>query len=679
MNKSLKLILLTVLVVSAGFAAYKFTDIKKIGTSTENLSNKESQAKKSDDKTTESNISESVAEQTNEAQASAKQAEINDNAKSEVSQTSDSKTDAKAEEKAEPLPSDELNSKSVKDSKKEGKAVVTFRDGTTVTDVEINKELNDVPEQLSARMSLNEIKSFLAWREAYKKVITEAAIRSGVLKSDEVRKVIDKRKKTAAGFMLLDEKSKELMTFDALKQNYDKVWDKNFKGTKEFSLVALTTGDKGVADNIKNTAKDEAALKKILDANAAKVKQMDMDSRPQAMFPPEISDAVLKQGANTVVGPFEIKGSYMLFYVKSIKDAQKKEFTKEFAEEYKKAAARDFIKEYTQKLYKKYEIKIMDVNGKVVDPFNVINEKGSEKDQEDNLVKLSKLQDDATLATYNGGKITVKDLKEFYKVDNLLDQTFVSMAQQFNITLDKVVVYAIKLVMDDVVLSKEVETTGYDKQQKVIDKLIEIGNMEAQHAYYKEQVKVKSEDVKRTFDKFIKSIPEEDKNDNEISVKLAFFETKEDAAQTLQSLNSGNEKFSTVYKDKSAKKEAVDLGYVRKRGTSPELWSLLKTGASGACCKQIVELKSEQFGIKNRNFVLVYIADRRPVTLPSLSNEAEKKYFQRLAEREKAIELAKSQLMAGVKSIDGKSIEDINKSNPDYVNRMISVLLGYAG
>ncbi len=604
-------------------------------------------------------------------------AENSDKVEKKSSENSQQEKQNNKEEKVEL--SDKLNSQTVQETKKNGKTVVLFKDGTTITDQEINKEIEGIPEQLSAKMSLAEIRSFLAWKNAYKKVVTEAALRSGVTRSKEVSDLIEKRKKTVAGFMLLDDKAKELMTFDALKANYDKVWDKNFKGTKEFSLIAITTSDKSLANTIKDNAKDEASLRKILDANVAKLKQRDLDSRPQGMFPPEITTAVLKQGAKTVVGPFELKGSFMLFYVKAVNDAKKREFTEEFAEEYKKSAARDFIKEYTQTLYKKYGVKIMDVNGKVVDSFAIVEEKATDKEKEKNLVNLSKLQDDATLATYDTGKITVKDLKEFYKVDTLLDQTFISMAKQFNISVDKVVVYATKLVMDDLLLSKEVEATGYDKEQRVIDKMNEVGNMEAQHAYFKERVKVKTEDIKRAYDKFIKSIPEEDKNDNEISVKLAFYDTREDAVSALKAINSGEEKFGSVYKEKSAKKEAIDLGYVKKRGTSPDLWTLLKTGASGACIKQIVEMDGSQFGMDGKNYVLIYIADRRPVQLPSLSNEAERPYFQRLAERDKAVDLARTILVNGIQSIENKKMEELIKQNPEYVNRMISVLMGYAG
>ncbi|MBQ7524222.1 MAG: peptidyl-prolyl cis-trans isomerase [Alphaproteobacteria bacterium] len=637
MNKALKFGLFSVIVATAGVLAFQYVGTKKASAS-------------------------------NTPAATA----------SSTTGTTEKPTEEKASEVAPVESSSETESLNNQKPGKAGKVAVLFRDGTSVSEAEINKELDDIPDQLSARMSLAEIKQFLAWRLAYKKVMTEAAIKSGVMKSDTVRELVEKRKATAAGFMLLDEKSKELMTFSALKKHYDNVWDKNFKGTKEFSLTAITTSDKATADNIKNTVKNATSLKKILETTGANTKHMEMDSRPQASLPPEISNAVLKEGANSVVGPFEIRGSYMVFYVKSIKDAQKREFTAEFAEEYKKAAVGDFSKDYTKGLYKKYAVKVFDVNGKEADPFEIAT-KGSDEKSQQNLVKLSKLKDDAVLASYNGGKVTVKDVKEFFKVKSLLDETFVSMAQQFNIPTDKVVIYAVKLVVDDDILAKEVKAIKYDETPKVMERLTEIGNMELQHAYFKENVKVKPEDVKLTFDKFIKSIPEEDKNDNEISTKVVFFATQEDASQALKRIRSGEDKFNSVFKEKSGKKEAFDLGYVQKRGTSPELWQMLKTGASGTCCQEVVNLNGADFGANNMNYALVYVADRRPVTLPSLSNESEKQYFQRLAERNKAVELAKSHMIAGVKNINGKSVEELEKANPEYVERMLSVLLGYAG
>lgn len=671
MNKNFKLALGFIVVLTVGICGYVFHNTQKPETSeqvAQNSSNSENTSKNNFSLTSENIL---------------QQEEAKDKKGSETDKSVEAKKEEKPEvlleqkETVNPVSSDKLNSLPI-DSKKPGRIIILFRDGTRITDVDIKDDLDNIPDQISSKMSLTEIKSFLAWKKAYDKVMTEVAIKSGIGNSEKIKDLISKRKITAAGFMLLDEEAKKLMTFETLKKHYDKVWDKNFKGTKEFSLIAITTTDKNISDQIKKNAKDLDSLKKFLETNSANVKSMDMDSRPQAVFPPEISDAVLKQGVNTIVGPFEIKGSFMLFYVKSINDAQKKEFTEEFAEEYKKVALKDFIKKYTESLYKKYKVEIFDAEKKVVDPFNIIG-KNKKEPNEKALMALTKLKDDAVLARMTKGVITVKDLKEFFKVESLLDETFVSMAKQFNISPEDVIVYAIKLVMDDRVLACEVAERKYTSLPAVQSKLQEVGDMELKHAYFKENVKVKSEDVKRSFDKFIKAIPEEDKNDNEISVKLAFFSNKDEAAQALKSIQDGEERFGNIYKSKIEKKEAIDLGYVKKRNVSPELWTMLKTGASGACCKQIVQLNSEQFGVSGKNYVLVYIADRRPVTLPSLSNEAERKYFHRLAEREKAVDLVKANLIANIKTIEGKTIEEINKTASDQIDRIISVLLGYAG
>lgn len=674
MNKSLKLILglsIVLAVTTCSYLFYSADDAEAV------KSSKQTQIAVEDQEKSESKTSESTGNKEKQETKETSVKKEENKANEQIDQKEDRASESKPVEQVDPVSSDKLNSTPV-ESQKSGKTIILFRDGTKITDSDIRDELDNIPDQISNKMSLTEIKSFLAWKKAYDKVITEVANKSGVGNQEKIKEIIAKRRATAAGFMLLEEEAKKLMTPEAVKQHYDKVWDKNFKGTKEFSLTAITTADKGVADQIKNTIKDLDSLKKFLATNSSTTKSMEMDARSQLSFPEEISGAVLKQGANTIVGPFEIKGSFMLFYVKSITDAQKKEFSAEFAEEYKKVAIKDFMKEFIEKLYKKYKVQVFNTKGKVVDPFNVIDNKRKEISQKD-LTELSKIKDDVVLAKVNKEQVTVKDLKEFFKVKSLLDEIFVSMAKQFNISLEDVIVYAVKLVMDDKLLEYEVKERKYTESAEVQKKLKEVEDMEIKHAYFKENVKVKTEDVKNTFNKFIKSIPEEDKNDNEISVKLAFFATEQEATQALKSIQAGEEKFGNIYKTKSEKKEAIDLGYVKKQGTSPELWNMLKTGASGACCKQIVQLNGAQFGVSGKNFTLIYIADRRPVTLPSLSNEAERNYFQKLAEREKAVDLVKTHLMASIKTVDGKTIEEINKTASDQIDRIISVLLGYAG
>jgi hypothetical protein len=140
----------------------------------------------------------------------------------------------------------------------------------------------------------------------------------------------------------------------------------------------------------------------------------------------------------------------------------------------------------------------------------------------------------------------------------------------------------------------------------------------------------------------MKAMPKESKNDNEIAVRLLFFPSKKDATNTLKSIASGSAKFSDLFKERSVSgdKSVVDLGYVKKEGVPPELWDSVKKVASGVCCKDTLEIDGSQFGVEELRYAVAYVADRRPVRLPSLSNPQDKKQFQAMAEREKAIEIS---------------------------------------
>jgi DNA-binding transcriptional regulator GbsR (MarR family) len=332
-------------------------------------------------------------------------------------------------------------------------------------------------------------------------------------------------------------------------------------------------------------------------------------------------------------------------------------------------------------LYKKCGVEIMDQTGKKVDPFDIVDPNKKPVDEDDTkLASLKKLKDDTVLAKVGKSKIAVKDLKEYYKVESLVDESFLAMAKQFGIPLGKVVVYAVKLMTDDMALAEEVKELKYDQKPDIAEKLADLEENELVHAYLMRVAKVTQQEIKQAFDKFIKSIPEEEKNDHEISVKLVFFETREDAAKTLKQIQGGETKFGEIFKEKKGENppSGIDLGYVKKRGTSPELWGLLKRGASGTCCKEIVELESSQFGIESRNYAIVFIADRRPVTLPTLSNPQERKYFEGAAMRDKAADVVKGHFMTYVESIEGRPMKDYAKDG-DGMKRLIIPLVGYVG
>jgi hypothetical protein len=444
-------------------------------------------------------------------------------------------------------------------------------------------------------------------------------------------------------------------------------------------MVAIATTDKKTVTALKRDVKDEKSLQEALKKHTTTTQSMNMDDRPQAMFPPEMVEAILKAGEGTLVGPFVNRGASMLFYVTKIKDAKKREFTQEMAEMYIKGAIKDFMQEYMKEQYEKNSVKFQDVlSGKTYDPFELPTSKATEQENEKAAKALSKVKNDQVLAYIKDEKIMVSQVLELYKVKSLTDDIFLALAKQFSIPLNMIVRHALKLIVDEKLLYKLSTDEKYQEKPEVAAKLLDVENLEYQHAYYKAYVKVTNADVRRTFDKFIQSIPDDEKNDHELAVRIAFYKTQEDATAALKTIQKGEKKFADIFneKDRQDPKECVDLGYIRKASIPPEIWGKLKTNNAGTCFSEILQMDGAQFGISEYDYAMVYIADRRPVQLPSLSTAEGKKQFQRKAERDKAVEIALQNLKKSVKKINGK---DLSEYPQQYQEQVISGCIGYSG
>lgn len=623
-------------------------------------------------------IGEQVADQTSESSKE----EITEKAleKEEIS-TEEVSTEEKTEQKTEKPTKKETESGEITDelNKKMGKVVVKFKDGESVRESEINEEMDKLPDQLSERMSLKEIKSFLALKAAFDHVIVAEAKKEGLDQDPDLKAEIEKRKSTVAGMMLLNDKATELMTDQALKAHYDKIWEKSFKGTKEYSLKVITTSDKIAAENIAKMAVDEAKLNEAIEANRSQLKTMDLDNKPEASLPPEIINPVREKGKGAIVGPFSIRGVYMLFFVKNVRDAQKHDFSGKFKEEYKKIAMRDFISQVNNRKYQEQKVKFYDVNGKEVDiekQSENMKSSAQSKEAPDSQFAVGKLNDETILARIGDTPIHAREVRKFFKLKSLQDDALVMMSQQFNMKLTDVLVYATKLVVDDRLLSKEAKETKYMDTPSVKEKIKELVKVELTRAYLKRHTKVSPEQIKKTYAEFIKAIPEEDKNDHEISMKMVFFPTKAEAEKVLSAINTGQQKFNEVFREKeSADKSAIDFKYVTRRAVDPELWSILKRSATGACNQDVIETDGARFGLDGRNYAIIYVGDRRPVTLPSLSNPADKKYFEAMAYKQVAAKFVTTALQQAVVTIFDKSIQEMS-ADPSYGKMIEAIVSG---
>ncbi len=479
--------------------------------------------------------------------------------------------------------------------------------------------------------------------------------------------------------MLLNDKATKLMTDQALKAHYDKIWKENFTGTKEYSLKVITTSDKIVAENIAKIAIDETKLNEAIEANRSQLKTMDLDNKPEASLPPEIINPVRKKGKGAIVGPFSIRGVFMIFFVKDVKEAKKHDFSGKFKEEYKKIAMKDFIKQVSNKQYQEQRVKFYDLNGKEIDIDKQSESiKGSAKSKRapDSQFAIGKLNDETILARIGDAPVYAKEIKKFFKLKSLQDEALVMMSQQFNMKLSDVLIYATKLIVDDKLLAKEAEESKYMETPSVKQKIKELVKIELTRAYLKKHIKISPEQIKRTYADFMNAIPEEDKNDHEISMKMVFFSTKPEAEKVLSAINTGQRKFNEVFRDKeSVDKTAIDFKYVTRRVVDPELWAILKRSASGACNQDVIETDGAKFGFDGQNYAIIYVGDRRPVTLPSLSNPADKQYFEAMAYKQAASKFVTAALQQAVVTIFDKSIQEISV-DPSYEKMLEAIIAG---
>ncbi|MDR0640202.1 MAG: peptidyl-prolyl cis-trans isomerase [Holosporales bacterium] len=556
----------------------------------------------------------------------------------------------------------------------DGKTVVVFQDGTTVTEDKIREDLEEIPAQLSAKMSFQDIKVLLAWKAAFSKVMYEHAQKSGVLNDKKAQEIIKARGDTAIGLLLLEEMSSTAVTFEQGKKIYNESWAKHGKDKNELHLLAINTTNSTVSANLSQNqgTRQMSEVVEVLDKHKRDTKYMDLGQRNQSMYPPEIASAALKAGKGHTIGPFELGGALMFFFIVDISKAQKQKFDQEFFEKYKEANKKEFVNEFMRGLYAKHHVTFYKFDGSKLDPFQIV-EQGKKNAK---VRDFSKIKADYLMADIGGRKVCVRDVLEFFKVDSLLSEVFVTMSRQFGISLEDVCYYAAKVLTDDRILLLEAVETGFNKRKDIVEKCKNLERMELIHRAIQNRVKVTSADIKKHYNKFIQSIPDEDKNDQEIAVKMVFFPTKEAAARALDDVLHGSAKFTDQFTEQKGSSDggAVDLGYVRRQSTPPELWALIKKGAQGTCCKQVIEVNGAQFGVKG-NYAILYVSDRRPVSLPSLANPQEKAYFEALAFREQAIEFVMALMEAAVKSILGRPISEWRREK-EYVHSILNMLVG---
>ena len=512
---------------------------------------------------------------------------------------------------------------------------------------------------------------------AYEKVVDEEVkkLKFDEAEENKIRTEREKVRRSALTLHLLTSQVDKMMTTEELKKYYDDMWDKNVKGTNQYSIIIVTVPNKVQADKILKEAKDEASLNKLIEqfrkSGIKGVMTNPIDDFPEANLPPEVIKQVKEKGGkNCIIGPFPIQGVQTLFFIKSVHPAKKQEFTGEMIPTMKQIAKRDFINKYVNKLIDKYKVEAYNLNKEKIDPKTDLLD-SKEKKKNEKQVNLSKVTNTQVIAKIGKTELTVQNLLDMFNIQKIDNELFASMALQLKISIEEVIQSAIKLCIQDKLLEEEVKNLHYDRDPKVQHTCERIEQQYMRSIYFNKNVHVTEQDVKDLYKKYLQSISASDKNDHEIATKVMLYATQEDAAAALKTIKGNATKFNEEFNKKQKNGDpAIDLGYVHKQEAEMELWEAIKTQTAGACCNKVVKVDGEKYGAPDMNYAVVYVADRRQVKLPTY--EESKPYFKKIAEKQAATTITDNLLEVAVKTLNGKAYKKIE---PELRNKMLITVI----
>ena len=325
----------------------------------------------------------------------------------------------------------------------------------------------------------------------------------------------------------------------------------------------------------------------------------------------------------------------------------------------KQAAYKEFSSKYVNSLVEKYKVEIYDLSENKIDFTVKDKEKNKDKKKNKQVPMLSKIKETQVIAKIGDKQtITIADLYKMFNIKSLDNEIFGALAVQLKIDIEEVIQNAIRLCVQDKLLSLEMEKENYmesDKMKKLCD---EVEKQHLRNAYFARTVKITEKDARKEYDKYIKMIKPEEKDDNEISVKLMFYKTKSEAEAAIKEYKSNPKKFGTDFKTRNESKDrAIDLNYVKRQDVPGPFWDVIKKCSTGTCAAQPIQIDGAPYGFEGNNFAIIHVGDRRPIQLPTFKETSQ--MFRKVAEKMQAIAICDELLLNNIESIDGKQYKSL--------------------
>ncbi|MDR1333009.1 MAG: hypothetical protein LBJ69_01210 [Holosporales bacterium] len=529
----------------------------------------------------------------------------------------------------------------------QNRAVVLLSDKTSIDQNAIDKEIKNLPREFVERMTIAQLTTFVATLLTVRYVAAKVLANVQFDKAEQAK--IEQRRRVVLANLFTQYLITQAMTFEALKKHYDKACEK-MKDQDAFDILVIVMRDRSLVasfQQLKTKTKD--SIEKHAQQSGCQV--TEAPNQLLQSFPALVAKGLTAAKAGDLVGPFPGPGGgQVLFFVTGRHKFKPTPFTQAMVQRYMPLVASDFTKTALERLHKIYETMLWDVYGKEADVLHFADKPSATDDKD--IQKISKLKDDFVLAQVKidgkEKKITVHDLKGYYGVESLVDGPLVEMSRQYGMSLAMVMVYAVKVVIEEMIILAECSKQGYDKKPEIKTRVDqEAMDVKFQMHVLKHAKKPTEAEAKLAFIRDMKAIPPEMKNDHLITFKMIFFNTQEDATKGHKDIMSTPQKFNTMFEG-TPEDNRLELKRAGRQNLPPAIWEIVKDAPPGACCKKIVE--------HDGRWAVVFITDRKPVPQPAWSQpQVRQDAINRLIQQYAVLYVC-SLLVAHVISINGQMI-----------------------
>ncbi|MDR1365325.1 MAG: peptidyl-prolyl cis-trans isomerase [Holosporales bacterium] len=393
--------------------------------------------------------------------------------------------------------------------KKAAKKVVVFKDGKAITEAEINEGIQELPEEMSNRMTMGQLRLLETLLLAYREVTERVA--KGTKLNNEDEGQVKRRIDNIAANEYIRRMVATRMTPAALEKHYDKTYKEKIEGQKAADVRIIILKNKSEIEAFDPVVKangSAAAVEAYCAKHPANV-AATLKNRLLATLPPEVAKIASTKGGKHLVGPFKVRGVMMYFYVDDVCDARKEKFTEALARAYSRGAELDFTRDFYAELFKQYDAKVCGLDKKDFNPNDFKPEVLGKNATDKSEAAVLKLGDAHVLAKYKGGIVTAKDVKEYYTTPSLGSDVLIGMRSRYGMSLWDVIVYAVRVILEERIAALECKKAKFDQEPEIMRIIARERNDETLHVVLS-KLKVDEKAVQRAFEDLMKTVDRDD-------------------------------------------------------------------------------------------------------------------------------------------------------------------------